>query len=309
MFTETVAFASGATHYREPLWFYVGPVLYLLAPWTPLIILAVPTGWRRAWREGDERERFLWVWFIIQFFALSLSVGKSPKYILPALPALCLIAAQRFETIATRLSFKPGRAAPVKFVAYTIVLSLGILACTVIVLSHFWPALASQWRITAVVFGAGLALAAYYWASDARWKAVWTGVGASLGCYLIITATVLPYFDAVRPAAEFAQKVTAPPERQLVVYHLDRPPITFYLKGQPAVEEDLTAIQRRLLGEKAIYVLTGKNSIVELKSIAEVSTLLETDSRFKSPPDYKGGLALVKASLRTENASQGTIPY
>jgi 4-amino-4-deoxy-L-arabinose transferase-like glycosyltransferase len=307
MFTETVAFASGTTHYREPLWFYVGPVLYLLAPWTPLVIAAVPSSWRRAWREGDAHERFLWVWFLSQFLALSLSVGKSPKYIVPALPPLCLIAAQRFETIAMRLGEKSGRAAPVKSVAYVIALSLVILLFAVIVLSHYWPELARQWQITAALSGAGLALAGYFWTIGARWQAAWSTLGASLGCYLIVTVSVIPYFDNMRSSAQFAQKATAlvPPQERLVVYHLDRPPITFYLKGLPAVEENLMAIQTRLSREKSIYILTGKNSMAELKRIADLSTLVESEPRFKSPIDYRAGLALVRASLRVEEPWRG----
>jgi 4-amino-4-deoxy-L-arabinose transferase-like glycosyltransferase len=309
MFTETVAFASGTTHYREPLWFYVGPVLYLLAPWTPLILMAVPNSWRRAWREGDARERFLWVWFLSQFFALSLSVGKSPKYIVPALPPLCLIAAQRLETIATPLSEKSGRAASVKFVACAIALSVGILLSAVIGLSHYWPELAPQWQIIAALLAAGLALAGYFWTIGARWQAVWSTLGASLGCYLIVTAIVVPHFDNMRSSAEFAQKAAAlvPPQERLIVYHLDRPPITFYLKGQPAVEEELAAIQTRLSREKSIYILTGKDSMAELKRIAEVSTLFETDPRFKSHVDYQAGLALLRASRPTQKLSQGPV--
>jgi 4-amino-4-deoxy-L-arabinose transferase-like glycosyltransferase len=307
MFTETVAFASGATYYREPVWFYVGPVLSLLAPWTPLIILAMPNSWRRAWSEGDERERFLWVWFLSQFLALSLSVGKSPKYILSALPPLCLIGAQKLEAITARLSASQGRAARVRSVVSIIALLLGALAVSVIVLSRHWPELVAQWQTIAIVLGIGLIFAAWFWTVGARWRAACAFVGATLGCYLLVTATVVPYFDTMRSAAEFAQKVTAlaPPQNQVVVYHLDRPPITFYLAGQPAVEERLMAIQTRLEREKSIYILTGKNSMADLKSIADVSTLVETDPRFKSHIDYQAGLALVKASSRVPEPSHG----
>jgi 4-amino-4-deoxy-L-arabinose transferase-like glycosyltransferase len=298
MFTETVAFASGTTYYREPFWFYAGPVLFLIAPWTPLIIAAAPSSWRRAWR-GNERERFLWVWFFSQLFALSLSVGKSPKYILPVLPALCLIGAQRLGTVTIWLNGNHGKPASVKPVAYLLASSFGILVITVIALSRHWPDLVTQWRITAAVSAAGFALAASFWMLGARRRAVWTIVAASVGCYLIVTATVVPYFDTMRSAAQFAQKAAAltPPQGQVVVYGLDRPPITFYLTGEPAVEESLAAIQTRLAREKSLYVVTGKNSLADLKSIADVSTLFETEPRFKSHVDYQRGLALVKMTL------------
>jgi hypothetical protein len=113
----------------------------------------------------------------------------------------------------------------------------------------------------------------------------------------------------MRSSAEFAQKAAAlvPPQERLIVYHLDRPPITFYLKGQPAVEEELAAIQTRLSREKSIYILTGRDSMAELKRIAEVSILFETDPRFKSHVDYQAGLALLRASRPTQDLPQGPV--
>jgi hypothetical protein len=65
------------------------------------------------------------------------------------------------------------------------------------------------------------------------------------------------------------------------------------------------AIQTRLSREKSIYILTGKNSMAELKRIADLSTLVESEPRFKSPIDYRAGLALVRASLRVEEPWRG----
>ena len=302
MFTETVAFASGATHYREPIWFYAGPVLFLVAPWTPLIITAIPSSWRRAWCKGDARERFLWVWFLSQFLALSVSVGKSPKYILPALPALCLVGAQTLASFTTELNGKLARAASVKWAICLIASSFGVLAATALALSRYWPELAGQWLAAAIVLGAGLALAVWFWTIGACWRAVWTIVAAGLSCYLIVIATVLPYFDTMRSAAQFAREAAAlvPHQNKLVIYAMDRPPITFYVDGQPAVEEELTAIPKLLAREMSFYVLTGKNSLADLQRIADVSILLETGSRFKSHADYRAGLALAKVSLRKQ---------
>jgi len=125
-------------------------------------------------------------------------------------------------------------------------------------------------------------------------------VATDLACYLIVAAAVVPYFDTMRSAAQFAQKAAAlaPRQGKLVIYRLDRPPITFYVKGQPAVEEELTAIPILLAREKSIYVLTGKNSLADLQRISDVMILLETDATFKGHGDYRAGLALARVNWR-----------
>ena len=62
-------------------------------PWTLPALRALGGGWRARVRRGSMRTLFLrlWVVFVLVFF--SLSDSKLIPYILPALPALALLAA------------------------------------------------------------------------------------------------------------------------------------------------------------------------------------------------------------------------
>ena len=59
----------------------------------------IPQSWRRAWKERNPREQFMWVWFLTSVLVLGLSVGKSDRYILPALTALVFIASHRLARL------------------------------------------------------------------------------------------------------------------------------------------------------------------------------------------------------------------
>jgi hypothetical protein len=59
----------------------------------------MPQSWRKAWNERDPREPFMWVWFLTSVLVLSLSVGKSDRYILPALTAPVFIASHRLARL------------------------------------------------------------------------------------------------------------------------------------------------------------------------------------------------------------------
>ncbi|HXE91382.1 MAG TPA: glycosyltransferase family 39 protein [Terriglobales bacterium] len=93
-------FATDLYRHKQPFWFYV-PVLILgLAPWTAIagasLVGAMQRG-RLAWKErGETRDPlplFLASWAVVPVVFFSLSQSKLPGYILPALPAWGLLAA------------------------------------------------------------------------------------------------------------------------------------------------------------------------------------------------------------------------
>jgi len=75
-----------------------------LSPKRPLLAVVgvaadIPQSWRRALKERNSREQFMWVWFLTSVLVLSLSVGKSDRYILPALTAPVFIASHRLARL------------------------------------------------------------------------------------------------------------------------------------------------------------------------------------------------------------------
>ena len=98
------------SRYNEPrsVLFYVPIVFGGLLPWSPVIALWLGTARRvvgRA-RSLDTREWALVAWAGAPLVFYSLSIGKQPRYVLPALPPLALLigatVAARLDRAATR---------------------------------------------------------------------------------------------------------------------------------------------------------------------------------------------------------------
>jgi 4-amino-4-deoxy-L-arabinose transferase-like glycosyltransferase len=151
-------FATNLYHHKQPFWYFV-PVLLLGAmPWTALVI----AGWVetiKRWREPlaareEALERFLLTWTAVVVVFFSISSSKLPGYILPAVPA-CMILAANWVSRRERLG-------------WAVVIAQGALSGALLALALLYPnLLVYRHRIP----------------PEARWLAV--GIGA-----LVFLATV-----------------------------------------------------------------------------------------------------------------------
>ena len=113
--------------HRQPFWFF-GPITILaLLPWSAFLIAAAQEALRlcreKSWKNSPGFFAACWAVFPIVFFSFSQS--KLPSYILPAVPALALIAA-----ISANRAFQRSR-------ANAIVLSAGIAATWIVLAAIF----------------------------------------------------------------------------------------------------------------------------------------------------------------------------
>ena len=113
--------------HQQPFWFF-GPITILaLLPWSAFLIAAAQEAlrlWReKSWKNSPGFFAACWALFPIVFFSFSQS--KLPSYILPAVPALALIAA-----ISANRAFQLSR-------ADAIILSAGIGATEIALAAVF----------------------------------------------------------------------------------------------------------------------------------------------------------------------------
>jgi 4-amino-4-deoxy-L-arabinose transferase-like glycosyltransferase len=95
--------AAGFDRY-QPAWFFVPVLLLGFLPWTTLLPGALFQAWRDL-RTGQHAAALLLVWALFVFGFFSASQSKLIPYVLPALPALALLAARRVAaTSAARLA-------------------------------------------------------------------------------------------------------------------------------------------------------------------------------------------------------------
>lgn len=89
---QVLRFSSPELQHVQPFWYYLPVLLAGLFPWTPLVVLLLR---RKVW--DDVRVRFFAVWLIYALIFFSAAKNKLPGYVLPLLPALCVVLAVAVE--------------------------------------------------------------------------------------------------------------------------------------------------------------------------------------------------------------------
>ena len=122
-------YVDGALYHQEP-WWYFGPILLgFFLPWTWLLPWAL--GRRSPSDPQDRLFLILWAGIILIFY--SLSRGKLPPYILPAILPLALLLGECLARLQSRdASFR-------RALGFRLSLILWALVAWVFVALYFWP--------------------------------------------------------------------------------------------------------------------------------------------------------------------------
>jgi 4-amino-4-deoxy-L-arabinose transferase-like glycosyltransferase len=92
-------YVSNKYHHPQPIYFYPAIILMLALPWTAFLVEAVARVRRWTWRGNDSLSivrMFSLAWLAMPIVFFSFSGSKLPGYILPALPAVAFLVADRF---------------------------------------------------------------------------------------------------------------------------------------------------------------------------------------------------------------------
>ena len=94
-------YVSNKYRHPQPVYYYVIVIVLLTLPWTAFLFDALLRLKKWSWR-GDRPEDkfriFALAWLLLPVFFFSFSGSKLPGYILPALPAVALLAGERLRT-------------------------------------------------------------------------------------------------------------------------------------------------------------------------------------------------------------------
>jgi 4-amino-4-deoxy-L-arabinose transferase-like glycosyltransferase len=99
---QTVGRVAKSFAHQRPLWWYFLVLPLMILPWT-LALRARVSAWRELVATRTQPVRFALAWFVPAFVAFCAVSGKQPHYLLPLLPALCLLLAQVLGHAGTRL--------------------------------------------------------------------------------------------------------------------------------------------------------------------------------------------------------------
>jgi len=104
LFKQTVMRYADAWGHLRPFWYlFTNAVPWLWLPLTALLPWLVPA-WRRDLKQHSATTLMLGCWILLVLLFFSLSDGKRSVYILPAAPALALLAAPHLSVIIARRS-------------------------------------------------------------------------------------------------------------------------------------------------------------------------------------------------------------
>lgn len=169
-------------HAGRPVWYYVPVLIGGTWPW---LFAAL----KRPFREANVAERLVWSWLLADFVLLTIAGSKLATYLLPAFPAVALLAARAIVTA-------PAATMPSWTTWVTAVLPIGGIA-TFIVLDGLLP---PGWAL--VVALVPLVLAG--WCLFGLRRRVFGGAPAAL---MVAAASLTAIALAVRPLA--ATELTA----------------------------------------------------------------------------------------------------
>lgn len=101
LFRQTAQRYANAWHHHRPWWYFGGVIAVQWFPVALALPWAVPR-WREALRARDARVLLLLGWVLLVVLFFSISPGKREVYILPALPATCVLLGPSLASIVAR---------------------------------------------------------------------------------------------------------------------------------------------------------------------------------------------------------------
>jgi 4-amino-4-deoxy-L-arabinose transferase-like glycosyltransferase len=161
-------FATDRYNDPRPFWFYVPILLGGLTPWTPLLVLGIPAvlEFLRRERRFTAIEWRLLLWASVPFVFYTLSIGKQPRYILPVLPPLAVLAARTMLRRIDRATADQRRHVPLVIAASLSAVMLLVLAVLLYrarpLLFALSPLAGLVGTATIVVAGLGLGVMAWF---------------------------------------------------------------------------------------------------------------------------------------------------
>lgn len=207
---------------RNPLFlfFYVPVLLVACLPWLPPLLAGLVLG-----AAGERRDRiFLLAWLGTVLVVFSLVMTKLPHYVLPAVPALALVAGwglHRPEARAARLMRMSGMA----------VSALAGLAGPGLVVAAWLgpvPGLVTPVIVLAVVWVAAQGLAWHWYSASRPGPAVLAGLAGLAGAALVAATLVMPVIEALKPGRQLALQVRPlGPDRPLAMWGFEEPSFVF----------------------------------------------------------------------------------
>jgi 4-amino-4-deoxy-L-arabinose transferase-like glycosyltransferase len=216
---QLVGRAINSWSHKEPFYYYLALLPFLLLPWTAL----VASGARQLHRDRPSYWKPIAVFTIVPFVTLSMVSEKLPIYLLPMMPGVALVAAHA----ATRLAAQPRAA-----LAYLLAPALFFVLLATGLAWGVWnhaPALRTPGLVLAAVFAAGAVAVVAFGRGDGR-RALAVTLGSALATSWLVFGLMSwlanPLFSARELAGALARH--APGDTPVATVRVNRGILNYY---------------------------------------------------------------------------------
>jgi len=291
---ETVGRATGVLGHR-PLWYYVPIVLWFTLPWTAFVLGGVPASWRRAWKQRDARERFLWVWFITHFVIVTLQPNKHVHYIIAALPVATMLAAQQIAVITGRIQAGRQYLSQRQAIGISVFATVGVIVGGMVA-SLYWPFLTTPLWAAGVVIGGGTCGIVWLMRFHRLAGAGVASAATFLVSFVIIHSWILPQRDHRLGTALFARETRQQlgKEVPVIAYKLGQTPIVFYLDSPVVRIENIQKLEERIQRDGRVLLLAKKSDTHLLSDLGHFRLVKRMQHRHDIPDPKHSLLILVE---------------
>jgi len=230
---------------NKPFYYYLYVMLQYMLPWSVFVPMILVAPFYRVWGEKQKTMLFLWLWFVADIVVMSISGGKRMHYILPAVPAMAILAGILFEDMVFSRQAYTARFARNLLLFHAGALAAGVVGAPVYaaVNRQLIGSTILMAALTLTTLGAVLIL-------FTRKKNAYACVAVFAGyCVLLMVAFaafLIPY-SSTRHVRPFARDVAAqvPPTDDLTAYHDVASRFVHYFGKKVPVAADMSQAYQR----------------------------------------------------------------
>ena len=122
-------YASG----NKPLYYYLPKMFQFMLPWAAFVPFALAAPFYRVWDKKRPIMQFLWLWFVVGLGVLTICGGKRQHYIIPAIPAMAILAGILLEDMAFSKKAYTSRFARNFLISHLCAFTIGFIALPIII--------------------------------------------------------------------------------------------------------------------------------------------------------------------------------
>jgi 4-amino-4-deoxy-L-arabinose transferase-like glycosyltransferase len=320
---ETIGRALG-TLGKQPIWFYIPPLLWMTLPWTVHALTSVPASFRKAWPVdwsakgwlrrvwndgGDPRERFLWVWFSCVLLIITASANKHAHYLIAALPVFSLWSGQTIAWLSQRVAHQKrvlswpaaGMLAIAALVGAAVVAGIG---------GHKWPSLQGSFVVLAIVIVATGLLVPPLLAARRELVAVYSAMACLIAGSILFNGWIFPVIDPQAGVERFARRIRrqVPVPNEVTVYKAKMNPVVFYIDTPLQRIETWSELERHLRSRERADVVVPRRELKDLHALGEVRIRAEMPIPRDRRVAQNKKLVLVEFTRRTSSQPTSSPP-